>query len=475
MKGAPTQDDLLAVALRVYEQSRSIAEEERKRRYEANRAGYEDHIERQVRAQAAYVREIAAGDFRRWEGATARLFEGSGYQVDKEAQWFRDAAGMVAEATVSAVDVVNRRDRGQLNAQPASEVLDRAIERQEASRDGLKDEPFSELVSSFMRQWKADRGSSKQTNTEQQKQATYRLFGEFWSNRPIRGVRHEDAAEFRDKLKLLHPEWARSPDARVLPWSDLCARYGDQPKGLSASTMNRHMRALQSLWQWAKKRGHCAGDNPFADLSTKLKIGENVHSYRAWENDELAQLFDPLPGRHDLLEVIIVGMFTGMRLDEIASLTWGRIKTEGVGDEAISYFDINDAKTVAGIRQVPVHPALAWLLGRSRGSVQDRVWPKLNPEGVAKKPGADASREFSRFKIGRGFTDRLKTFHSFRKNVTRIMERAGVPENEWAQVFGHERGFTYSVYNPDGITLQRKREIISLISYPGLNVPHPAK
>jgi hypothetical protein len=53
------------------------------------------------------------------------------------------------------------------------------------------------------------------------------------------------------------------------------------------------------------------------------------------------------------------------------------------------------------------------------------------------------------------------------------MERAGVPQNEWAQIFGHERGFTFSVYNPDGITLKRKAEIIGLIDYPGLTLPGP--
>lgn len=135
---------------------------------------------------------------------------------------------------------------------------------------------------------------------------------------------------------------------------------------------------------------------------------------------------------------------------------------------------IHDSKTAAGVRQVPVHPALSWLLKRKRGSADNRVWAMFNPEGPGKKPGADASREFSRFKAQRGFSkDRQKTFHSFRKNVTRIMERAGVPENEWAQVFGHERGFTYRVYNPDGISLERKSEIIAMIDYPGLSLPMP--
>ena len=162
-----------------------------------------------------------------------------------------------------------------------------------------------------------------------------------------------------------------------------------------------------------------------------------------------------------------------MRIDEIASMTWGRLRTEGDGVHAVTYFHVDDAKTPAGIREVPLHSALNWLKQR-RGKADERVWPNFNEEGVGKKAGADASREFSRFKASRGFSGRQKSFHSFRKNVTKIMERAGVPENEWAQVFGHERGFTYSVYNPDGIDIVQKEKIINLINYPELIIPHPS-
>jgi hypothetical protein len=51
---------------------------------------------------------------------------------------------------------------------------------------------------------------------------------------------------------------------------------------------------------------------------------------------------------------------------------------------------------------------------------------------------------FSDFKANMGLKRRSKAFHSFRKNVTRIMEQNGLPENDWAHICGHERGFTYS-------------------------------
>jgi integrase len=165
-------------------------------------------------------------------------------------------------------------------------------------------------------------------------------------------------------------------------------------------------------------------------------------------------------------EVMVVALHTGLRLNEIASLTLGDIKEE----EGVSYIEVKDAKTPAGNRQVPLHPRVAWL-GKLKGPASARVWPSFNEEGPGKKPGHDAGKEFSRFKLARGFSDRQKAFHSFRKNVTEIMERRGVPENEWALVLGHERGFTYSRYSPHGITLARKAELIGLIEYPGVEFP----
>jgi integrase len=472
---APSEAELLNLGWQVFERSRDIAVVKRGSVYSANPANYGEYLQRQVTAQAGLVREIASGNFGRWEKAAAATLAREGFMSGAGEESDITWAGIVAEATVSAIDVENRRDGGELNAQPSSDFLQRARKAREAADAGIVDLPFTKLVKAYMRMWNAAKTNEKETNTEQQKEATYRLFGEFWRDKPIRGVKGKDAAEFRDAVKLLDPNWARSPKARTLHWDDLIVQCGNQEKGLAASTMNRHMRALQSVWDWAEQRGHCEGRNPFGGFSIRLKPGENTLSYRPWENDELAKLFEPPPKRSDLLEVMIVALFTGMRLDEIASMTWGRVRTDGEGDRAITYFDIVDAKTAAGWRQVPVHSQLSWLTQRDRGAADARLWPNFNLEGVGDKAGADAGKMFSDFKIERGFGSRQKTFHSFRKNVTRIIERAGVAENEWAQVFGHERGFTYSVYNPDGITMARKAAIIELVKYPGLTIPHPAK
>ncbi len=133
-----------------------------------------------------------------------------------------------------------------------------------------------------------------------------------------------------------------------MSWTELLNRYGKRPRGLAAGTLTRHVAALQELWRWTHKRGHRAIENPFEGYHPKLRPVVNVSPYVAWEVDELRQLLLPPPRRSDLLEVRIVGMFTGMRLDEIASLTWDRIRFDEGQPVSIAYFQIEDAKTPAG-------------------------------------------------------------------------------------------------------------------------------
>lgn len=417
-------------------------------------------------------REVRRGELRRFKEPTAKQLAKHGYEADSDADWFHALVKDFATAVLDAQNVALRIDEGHLEPEPTTEVVKRAI-RAETPERPTNEIAFSALSEQFMKQWLAGRSHGKQTNTEQQKRATLRLFGGYFNDQPISRVRHENAAGFFDKVRLLDPNWARSPSARKLSWLQLVEHYGDRSRGMSDATMNRHLQVLQEIWAWARKRGHCGGDNPFEGFHKQLRAGINVKPYVAWEDNELRQLFDPPPKRADLLEIIIVGMYTGMRLDEIASLRWSQLRETVEGGVKIPFFQVEDAKTPAGNRKVPVHKDLCWLLSRERGHADARVWPTFNEEGVGRKPGNDAGREFSRFKASKGFKDRSKAFHSFRKNVTRIMERSGVPENDWAQIFGHERGFTYRVYNPDGINMTRRAEIIGLIDYDALIIPHP--
>lgn len=328
---------------------------------------------------------------------------------------------------------------------------------------------FLELSADRIRLWKTQAGL-KETNTEQQKEATFRLFAGFFGNRAIREVRKKDAAGFVDALRQMDPLWARSAKVKEMNWAQLQKEFGGKERGLSDATINRHMATLKELWAWAQERDYCTGNNPFGGFHKRLQEGKNVKGYLPWEPEELERLFNPPPRRSELTELMLVAMFSGMRLDEIASLTWDKIR----GADGVNYIQVEDAKTSAGNRKVPLHPALSWLNERAAGqeSKSGRIWPTFNEEGPGKKAGADAGKEFSRLKQAKGFKDRRKVFHSFRNNVVGQLEEAGVPLAEIAQLVGHERPFTSSKYNKAGVSLRKLLKALEKVTYSGLKLPH---
>lgn len=373
-------------------------------------------------------------------------------------------------------DQIGNRD---LSRAEAAKVW--ALNDAQRERRGLRAQPrrelelmFRELADEHLRLWRIAPGR-KETNTEQQKAATFDLFARYWGDKPIRGVGRPDASAFVDALRQLDPNWARTGSktkrAQLLSWPALMREFGGRESGLSDATVNRHMATLAALWSWAEERGHCDGRNPFQGHRRKLTNGRNKQSYVAWSEDELRQLFNPLPKRADLTEVMLVALYTGMRLNEIAALTCDRIKEE----DGVPFIDVDDAKTLAGIRKVPIHPRLSWLVARARGGEgAARMWPKFVPEGPGGKPGGDAGKLFTAHKQKLGFTDRAKVFHSFRKNVVGQLERARVPQNEVAQLVGHEKqGLTFGVYGQQ-MSLGRLAEIVALIKYPSANLPEVA-
>lgn len=352
-----------------------------------------------------------------------------------------------------------------------------AIREQQGQKVKPRDElepSFRDLADEYIALWRTQAGL-KPTNTEQQKHATFDLFAAFHGDRPIRAVGRADGANFVDALRQLDPNWARTGKPRGerldMSWAEIQRKFGGRAKGLSDATTNRHMATLSAFWRWAEEREYCEGRNPFDGHRKNLKEGRNKLGFVAWETAELQKLFSPPPKRDDLAEVMLVALFTGMRLNEIVSLTNRQVREV----DGVPYLDITDAKTAAGIRKVPLHPRLLWLRRRAEGAEpSERVWPRFSDEGPGRQPSGDAGKEFGRFKRSRGFEVRQKAFHSFRKNVVGQLQAAGVPQHEVAELVGHEtKGLTFGVYGK-GQGLRRMAEIVKLLDYPDVPLPTPS-
>ena len=135
-----------------------------------------------------------------------------------------------------------------------------------------------------------------------------------------------------------------------------------------------------------------------------------------------------------LSDLIQLALYTGARIEELCSL---RVEDAVVEDNHRA-LRIRQAKTQAGVRFVPLHPAIAPVVDRLIEESGDGL---LIPSGAKnhydqRSPGL--SKRFGRLKKELGFGPEL-VFHSLRKTVTTKLERAGVIEGVAADIVGHEK------------------------------------
>ncbi len=158
-----------------------------------------------------------------------------------------------------------------------------------------------------------------------------------------------------------------------------------------------------------------------------------------------------------LADLIMLGAYSGTRIEELCSL-----KVEDVSNAS---FKITDAKTRAGIREVPIHSKIRDLVQRLKRSSKDGYLVS----GLTFNKYGDRSnaigKRFGRLKTAEGFGEQ-HVFHSFRKTLITLLENAGVPEGVAADIAGHEKKtMTYGLYS-GGATLDVKAKAIERVKYP---------
>lgn len=235
---------------------------------------------------------------------------------------------------------------------------------------------------------------------------------------------------------------------------------------LSSKTKQQYLLAGSQFWQWAMThepqwrqsfKGHV---NPFEKhtlptLKGKAKLDAKR---KAFTIEEVGTLYAAAKEQNlgALADLILLGGYTGARIEELCQLHTEHLITV----DGVRMFDIVDSKTVAGIRQVPVHPKLTALVDRLAKASTDGY---LVPTDSHNKYGirSDAlSKAFGRLKTTMGF-DRTRVFHSIRATVITQLVRADVADRLIKELVGHETGtVTFDVYS-DGSSPKQKLKAIS--------------
>ena len=245
--------------------------------------------------------------------------------------------------------------------------------------------------------------------------------------------------------------------------------------GMTTNTINnRVVKGVRSFWGYLKERKHIskAQFNLLLDIAPKekkTKVALSKAGWIAFQPQEVLQILSAIPPKDEQMSAVVsIGMYTGMRIEEICSMRASDIKFI----ENIQCFEISNAKTLAGDRVVPIHKALlplvAKLLEIAAGDnlkipENEYLIPGLTLNKYSDRSNAVGKR-FGRLKKGLGFAER-KVFHSIRSCVVTQLDRSGFREASIAKLVGHENpNVTIKRYS-QGIDIPELTKMVESLSY----------
>jgi integrase len=312
--------------------------------------------------------------------------------------------------------------------------------------------------------------------TMQEFSASYEILQLFLGDAEVTSITRDQAVDFLNTLQKLPPNMNKNPLYRGKSL-DIIVKMPHKST-LSAQTINKHMVRASMLFGWGLAQKY-ATDNPFGSLAVKNDKRPNEQR-SAFKDEHLGILF----GHGIFTErkylhpymywVPLLGLYTGMRLEEICQLHVEDVKIE----DEIWVIDVNDndgkkLKTDSSRRVVPIHSELIRLGFVGYCKSQKNANQKILFSEL--KKGRDGysqsvSKWFGRYRESRGISGRGLDFHSFRHTVADRLKKDGVEEKLASTILGHEaHGITYGRY-AKGYLKETLQCVIERLSYSTLGI-----
>ena len=262
------------------------------------------------------------------------------------------------------------------------------------------------------------------------------------------------------------------PDIRFLHETDANIAEGYAANlwgsGITARTYNAHVGFLKSMFNVLA--GHAGlRENPWADLP---RMSGRTESRRRLTAQELERII--LDARGNLRAILLVGIYTGMRLGDVCLLKWSCIDLQGA---VIDYVPLKTRNTGKSIR-VPIHPVLASTLDfAAKISESEYVFPVEAETYVRDRRAAALSIRRHFEACGITTTERSSDshrrraiaragFHSLRHSFVSLCAAGGVPQVALMELVGHGSPAMTRLYSHAGE--DQKRKAIALLPAYGL-------
>lgn len=257
---------------------------------------------------------------------------------------------------------------------------------------------------------------------------------------------------------------------KSLNWINYISTEAD----LSPSSVSRIIGACNSFYRYLKTTGEVPESRPSPFVvplkskppkRKKRSVAANeTGKWLPFKPDQVVELFQKAVEKDDipLSNLIYIGAYTGARIEELCS-----IKASDI-DLAFTSFHIQDAKSDAGIRTVPIHRSLKSLIKKLvKSSTDGYLISGLTFNKYGDRSNAIGKR-FGRLKRLLGYSDRF-VFHSIRKTFTTQLEDNRIEENLAADIVGHDKPrITYGLYS-GGASIETKSKAVNKVKYENWN------
>lgn len=226
-------------------------------------------------------------------------------------------------------------------------------------------------------------------------------------------------------------------------------------------TIKRLLQPVKTFLDYLREQGLSVPDLKFS-LPKFGAVPVKTDKREKFSDDEIKLLLKKSEGKPRIHDLVLIGMYSGLRINEICLLK----KTDIIKVDGVDCLDVRGTKTTAARRIVPVHSRLITRVKELAEATDDYLISGLNINSQGNRSVA-ALKTFSDFKISLGFGAN-KVFHSLRHSVNVKLLQAGVPEIVVSQMLGHEHKHltegTRTYYN-GGAGIQVLKEAIEKVEY----------
>ncbi|MBE6445360.1 MAG: site-specific integrase [Alphaproteobacteria bacterium] len=310
-----------------------------------------------------------------------------------------------------------------------------------------------------------------------------------WDNlllhKKLNSITTEDVQKLVSELEYL--PYRLSINQAHLDLLSIIQKNKNNPKAKCASfdTQIDYIKTLKSALRWAVMHKYVAENVIDAvDIPAPPK-NQPDNKYRAYTIEELnliihSEIFTKHWGNHTkngiLRWLILLGMFTGARLNELCQLCVSDIREEN----GVSYISINlendkKAKTKAAIRNIPIHNELIKLGFLSYVDTIRKEKGKQLFSGLAvnKRMSDQPTKWYGRFLDALGLTDKKLVFHSYRHLVREITRDNNIRSDVIERICGWESESSSLSEHYGNISLKLLAdEFNEKLVYEGLDLNH---